>query len=490
MNRILKSKWLKYSLIFLFFLVLCYLFPFFHDDWAWGSRYGIERLESHFEGYNGRWMGNFVVLLLTRSNLLKTITMAFSLTGILWLINNLTSKKNSVIYMSLLLLLATPYLIFREAIVWTSGFSNYTISTFFVLLAVYINKNLFIDENKNNFFKSFILLILGFITTLFVEHITLYVIALAIFANIYSYIKTKKINWGLVFYLIGIIAGTALMFSNSAYSNIQAGEDGYRSMETSNFIESSIKSYFTTIYKQLFFNNYLLNVILSIVAILNLSTYIKKNKFLNSKKYNNLIYLVTFILISYPLYSLITTFSGTNLLLKYTKYFNGLYSIVYYIAIFISILFVENKESKKKLIFALFSIAVLTAPLFVVTPIGGRCFFPMYVLWIWIVIEFLNNLNIENKLFDAVIMSGILTFMAYLLLIYGYIAKINIERINYINDNKDKKELVLPKLPYQKYMWNGDPVNEEFLRRFKLFYKIDEDVNIEFVTIKEWNKKK
>ena len=27
--------------------------PYFKDDWAWGSQVGLDRLQSHFTGYNG-----------------------------------------------------------------------------------------------------------------------------------------------------------------------------------------------------------------------------------------------------------------------------------------------------------------------------------------------------------------------------------------------------------------------------------------------------
>ena len=57
------------------FLCICYFFPYVHDDWAWGSSIGINRLNNLFKNYNGRWAGNILVILLTRSNILKTLFM-------------------------------------------------------------------------------------------------------------------------------------------------------------------------------------------------------------------------------------------------------------------------------------------------------------------------------------------------------------------------------------------------------------------------------
>ena len=59
-----------YIVLFLILFLLCFLFPYTGDDWAWGGQLGIDRLSSWFENYNGRYLGNLIVLILTRSNLL------------------------------------------------------------------------------------------------------------------------------------------------------------------------------------------------------------------------------------------------------------------------------------------------------------------------------------------------------------------------------------------------------------------------------------
>ena len=74
--------WLRYIICFGLIAILCYLFPYTGDDWAWGSKIGIDRLNNWFENYNGRYVGNLIVLAMTRSNLLKAVIMSFCLTGI------------------------------------------------------------------------------------------------------------------------------------------------------------------------------------------------------------------------------------------------------------------------------------------------------------------------------------------------------------------------------------------------------------------------
>ncbi len=481
-----NNKWFYYGIIFLFLLILCYLFPYSHDDWAWGSNYGMERLETHFKDYNGRWVGNFVVLALTRSNALKTLTMAFSLTFILFCINELSSKGKKAFLLPFFLFLSTPYLIFRQAIVWTAGFSNYVVSLVFVFLFIYLNKELFDGKSKDTLVYRIFFPLIGIVSALFVEHVTLYVLVLSLFSNIYYFIKNKKVNLSLALYFVGIMIGAFIMFSNSAYSNISSGSDTYRSIGIANFINSSITSYFTMIYKYLSADNLILNIVLSCLVLKSLYMYLMKEK--NHRKK---IYILSFVLVFFPIYNLILRFSGINIFLKYTKYISGILTIVYFICIFLSAFFVKDKLRRYRIIFALLSIIVLTAPLFVVTPIGGRCFFPMYAFWIWISLEFyLNNLKEENEYTKLILMASISVFATYLICIYGYVFKVYQERIRYIGKHKNEVSMVLPKLPYSKYMWYADPVNKEFEERFKAYYSIDSDIDITFVPYKDWKKVK
>lgn len=62
---------ITYLSIFILLFLLCLLFPYSGDDWAWGSQIGLNRLSNWFENYSGRYFGNLIVIALTRSNLLN-----------------------------------------------------------------------------------------------------------------------------------------------------------------------------------------------------------------------------------------------------------------------------------------------------------------------------------------------------------------------------------------------------------------------------------
>lgn len=230
-NIINNKKVIAILVVILFFTFLCALFPYTGDDWAWGSSIGVDRLQSGFDNYNGRWAGNITVMLLTRSVLLRVIVMTATLVGIIYLTYRLVDKKNfSLFLLATLLILAIPKLLFRQAVVWTAGFTNYAIPTVLILIYFYMIK---VDVKENKILKMFLylfLLVLGFCTALFVEHITIYAVAITIFLIIYKLIKDKILDKKYIYYLIGAIIGAVLMFSNSGYRSVANNEDSYRNM--------------------------------------------------------------------------------------------------------------------------------------------------------------------------------------------------------------------------------------------------------------------
>ena len=84
-----KKKWINLIVILFAFFGFVYIMstiPFCSDDWAWGASVGAQRLASHFRGYNGRYLGNLLILLLTKSNFIKTIGMAVVSFSVIYLI--------------------------------------------------------------------------------------------------------------------------------------------------------------------------------------------------------------------------------------------------------------------------------------------------------------------------------------------------------------------------------------------------------------------
>ena len=86
-----------YLLIFLALFLICYFFPYTGDDWAWGTSIGLDRLKSCFKDYNGRWLGNLMVLLLTRVRILRAFIVSISISLIAILVSKIITKDEIIL---------------------------------------------------------------------------------------------------------------------------------------------------------------------------------------------------------------------------------------------------------------------------------------------------------------------------------------------------------------------------------------------------------
>lgn len=484
-----------FVIIFIIITTICYFFPYTHDDWAWGTTMGIERLESLFKNYNGRWAGNILVILLTRSRIFRAVAISATLTGIVYLINKLVKPKNKNInYLPLILLLLMPINVLAQAIAWTSGFANYVIPVLIVLLYIYLNRNIFNEKKIEISNKlSIPLLLLGFVNSLFVEHMTIYNVLLAIVVTVYVCKKEKKLSIQNLCYTIGSIIGTVLMFSNGAYHNIQNATDPYRTIGNTNIIETAFDTYFNELYKLLIHQNTIINIILCVCALIFAYKYIKNSYSKKTKMPKIAICATTIILLGYLCYIFYTKINGgTNIFIydTYKKYLEGLMIIVYLISLLvISIIAIPNKEKKKRIVFEMISTIIIAGPLLIVTPIGPRCFFPTYAFLILICCEMLSMI-LENN--NEILKKALMTIIVFLTIcsfsIYGYSFKIDMERTSYIEEHKNDKKIILPNITHTGYMHAPNPKSSVFKERFKLFYGIDKETEIEFIPYKEWVK--
>ena len=258
--------WLRYIICFGLIAILCYLFPYTGDDWAWGSKIGIDRLNNWFENYNGRYVGNLIVLAMTRSNLLKAVIMSFCLTGIVALCEYIFKRK-WVFYVSCVALVLIPKLILRQAVVWTAGYANYVTSMFFTLLFIAYVYPIFQETMpRRKVWHCLPLFVLAVINALIVEHLTIYNVVLACGVLVYTICVHRKVVASHVAYLIGSVAGAAYMFSNSAYHTIANNQDQYRQMAEGGVISRAFDNYVNEIAKHLCLNNCWMNLAIVIVC--------------------------------------------------------------------------------------------------------------------------------------------------------------------------------------------------------------------------------
>lgn len=477
---------ITYAIIFVLLFLLCLLFPYSGDDWAWGSQIGIDRLNKWFDNYSGRYFGNLIVLALTRSNLLKAVTMSFCLTGIIVIVNKLTGKQKNGVFIISTVLLFMPVTLLRQAVVWTSGFANYTTSIFLTLIYIcYVNNIYDTEKPKNSVIAALPLAVLGFANTLIVEHLTIYNVLLAIYVIVFTFIKFKKVYIQYVSYFIGTIAGTVLMFSNSVYRSVVDGSDNYRTVSGEDgIIIRAIKAYLKTITQEGFVKNVVLNLFL--IGTCVVIWFMVKDKL--SKKAKLFGTLSIAVMIAFAASSLMIKISGVKAHLPLVLATAAATTV--YILAFIVFLFILpfDMNRKLKLFFILGSTGCMIAPLLVVTPIGSRCFFAPYVMMLYLGMEFysLFDEDIKRKC-DKISKAAMITAavgLIYLFYIYGTIAVNNYERIEKAQQDVQNgiEKIQIEELPYKEYVWCSDLDEKVWKRRFKLFYDIDKHIKIEYIS--------
>ncbi len=323
-----------------------------------------------------------------------------------------------------------------------------------------------------------LIFILGFISALFIENLTIYNIILGTVIIIYSYKKYKKVANFNVSYLSGAVMGALLMFSNGTYQNVIEGTDSYRTIETGilNIFSRLSENYFKVIHKEMIFDNLFLNIIITGFLVILALRFINKSK---DKKLNDILLVSVTICLSYVVYTfIVTTNESWFILFEYTKYFEGIFSLLYFISIVaITIIAVSNKTKKIKLFFYLSTIILVILPLLFITPIGSRCFLSTYIIFILYVIELIDYLFDKKTLQYTVKTSILITiiFGGFLLNVYGYIFTADYKRNK--NIKEATKAVIVEGLPYSKYVWMSTPVTEYGLERcYKAFYNIDPNI--------------
>lgn len=489
----IKKNWklyLFYAFIFVFIFILSYYFPYSNDDWVWGSKIGIERFENGFKDYNGRYLGNTLVLVLTRSNLLKSLFMTITYFGIGYLIKKIVNKNNNgIMIFSILMLFLINRCVFRETIVNTSGFINYSFNMFLVLIFIAYIKDVFKKVNfKEKWYNLILLFLLGLSSTLFMEHITTYLLVLCTALCVYSYIKYKKIPKSYLIYFAGVIIGSIIMFSNGAYMHVVKGDDFYRTVTTKqSMIVTMARNYFNKIQNNAFSLNLITNLVVSILMIILTCKFIDNNKISKWKKY--FLELLNLISIFYSVFLIVGNYFDFDIVTGSSHYFVGFMTAIYCLALLLIILLIFFDKKKYfdkvvgyKLLFYMGSVVTVLVPLLVLTPVGHRCSLPALIFYILFASE-LYNLLIEDK-------NGHISKILFTLLIIVLLSYLHIYHCVYLSNN-ERYEIVKKQVDdgmnpiyirttkYDKYIWKNNPVNDAFDKAFLLFNGFDVKAKVE-----------
>ncbi|MDY5934900.1 MAG: DUF6056 family protein [Oscillospiraceae bacterium] len=485
---------LVFLLVFVFIFAFAYMVPYTHDDWAWGCDIGFRRLHDHFKNYNGRYLGNLLVIALTRSNILKALVMSGTVASILYFIYRTTSKKDIKVFLfSAIALFAVPRSIFRQTLAWTSGFTNYVVPTLLLIIYIYIIKSVFEkspDFKKTTFVVTFVV---GICASLFMENITIYQILIDIMLLLFITKKHQKIFTPVITHFLGSLSGCIIMFSNGAYRNIAEANDDYRTMPlmADNLFLRMRDNLFFIIRKETALNNVILNIIIAVLCIVLVYSFLnKKNNISPIKK--RIVQIGLIITVTYAVYSLcMAIYPNWRILDALTVHFDSLFLLLYIISLVtLSVICVDKKEISYRLCFYIISIVLLTLPLFVVTPVSSRCFFCGYVFFVLFACELFSylfngsNQVKKNDIFFKPLVVLCVCIAVFYSSVFGMIYKCEIKRNVHVKDqiSDGKTVVVLSELPYQNYLWGSTPNPETMWGdRYKAFYGIDQKTELKII---------
>ncbi|MDR2525036.1 MAG: hypothetical protein LBC83_02405 [Oscillospiraceae bacterium] len=219
--RFLRWEPLFYLSFFVFLMLLTCYFPPAPDDRLWTGSYGEELFLRGFANYNGRYLGNLCAYVLLRVPWILPLVKASAHTGILWLTQRFAGNRDRrfLLLSAILLLLPGPLLI--QDFAWTTAFLNYEMPVLLLLTVAFL-----VYKARRRAAWFVVIAILGFATQLFMEHYSLF--ALAVSGCTALHPKCKAYRARALVWLCSAAAGAALMFSNANYLRVLRGEKGYQ----------------------------------------------------------------------------------------------------------------------------------------------------------------------------------------------------------------------------------------------------------------------
>jgi hypothetical protein len=493
---------------FIWYLYIFAQVPYTHDDWDWGISNGIEQLLT--ASVNSRYVGNLIIVLLTRSVLLKIVFMAVVSTAIPLCFAKLSKTEGygyaAVVVLTNLLIITQDNQVWAQTYGWISGFANYVVATLFVLVYFLLVERAFEKENHGS--KWYCLLGLALVTfaaQLLLENVTVWLLATGVLALLYALVSKRAVREMLAM-LAGLVAGGVVMFSSSIYDTLSStGEaiDGYRKLMVSS--NDGIGGVLGAIINQLRYNlgnlydgqsNTCLVMLILLTALIIARLVIRKNALSGKFKVLAWVALAINVLLIMYFSALKLGLSGLELAVTATiPWLSGSVLMVLVVAELV-LLFSESRERVYFYIaYAWLSCLLIFMPLAVTNSVGERLFFLPYIMQLLAISKVagvlcrqLADLKPKKKYFAAAVLVLLVISavpMAKKARDYTQIGKIYRAQLEIIQQAKESgaKEIVLPAYSYEleeNYLHFPHPQNEERMGYFKTFYNIDQDVEIIF----------
>ncbi len=459
------------------FTALAFLFPRSGDDWAWGSSIGTDRLHVLFRDSNGRYSGNFLILFLTRAQTLLPFIEAGVVTLTLWLVLDFIGSRTSIGYaVAIVLFLGQPLGDWRQAIVWASGFANYATSALGVFVFLRAAKLDWLGRLQRKWLPVRLIgtLVAGFVFAMFMENVTLYLLAASVVYAIVRWVRFKSVSLDSLAWIVSLVAGAAVMFSNPAYRNAR-----YQQVNSGG-LKTHVTKLLDLISNLAVGQNVVLNVALALVICLVAGANIERIGRL--KAAITIGSAVAFLALS----SAVQVAEQNVKVRLMWRCLEGVAAGFLLLALVLTAYVVLADVAKRvQISVAVASIVVLVAPLIVVSPIGPRLFYVTYLLFVLIVIVLVDDLvgavapKITRRVVPALGAIAAAMLASYFT-VYAVIHHDSEQRLAYVRAQvaKGATNVTVKALPFRGYVHVPDPTGPVWSYRYKLVYHLPADLTI------------
>ncbi len=497
--------------LWLFYVWMAAQTPYGIDDWSWGLPIGIERWLT--ASLNSRYVGNLFEIVVSRSSVLKavltgSVAAALPVGCVLFTASLAPAVEKSgqeetgkpfLLLAATILFLTVPKAVWRQTYGWIAGFSNHGLSSLLLICFQFLLLRCTGEcrEEKALFSASSALYFLfGVTVQLVVENVSCYILFVTAAAGLGKLLKKEKTSPCFTTLLLGVLCGTALMFSSGIYGSLlHTGKamDGLRSISVNT--EDGVFSGVLSLYRRFVYiypaniwgNNWLICSVISILLLIFWSKTTLGHQWLRwlfSVGYGLWFFYFICVQLFGPLEDHISRWNYVltqriNLLFFWTTLFSTIF------------LFRIRPRFRNVLIGLWLSAPLIVLPLAATELDSGasRCYLVCIVFLIEYTLSILTetaeglppNRRKQIQLAAAVILLSLAVQKG---IIYHNIGDGKREREALIRKAKagELTEISFPDYPYGDYLWTMEPLGEEQRNYYREFYRIPDNVVIRFNT--------
>lgn len=452
-----------------FYIFIAYCIPYCHDDWDWGLKSGIGQWLG--ATLNSRYVGNFFVIAMTRSEWLKTFLIAgvlFSIPLLMLMQGGRRLSLRRYLFANVLILIL-PRLTWQQTHGWVSGFANYVIAAALALFLILMMAKTVAGASK----RFWLLLPLAAALSLFTENLAVFSLAAFSFFSVICAIKARK---PIVFHLAATAAsavGCSIMFSSGMYGELfQNGTalSGIRGLSfniSGGFAETFLalsSRFFGEIFPRFFLEYPVLISILVVVLILSAA---ENRPRIKSPR-------LLFFMCAYSVGFCVYAFFQCG-----NKVLNGALSSLFFIAL--AVIISSVPRNKCLLLFLWSSVPAVLLPLSAVTELGPRLYYLPYIFTAASIMTALpcKAGRTAKILLSVTVALALLCCMVFYTYIYSQIRSVTAAREAAISNAVEYRSgtVFIKKDPW-KYWWGRNPSSEQRLDSFKKFYGIPEGISV------------